>query len=114
MTVKRKCWISFWLATIPLVAGAASSLKSFLIKQISECTTKTVYATSTTGRATRGLKNKAKTIHLFAGIGDRHFPNELFCVFQVLSENLKRCKGVLLCFYVENGVEFLIAFVQLL
>ena len=72
MTVKRKCWISFWLATIPLVAGAASSLKSFLIKQISECTTKTVYVTSTTGRATKGLKNKAKTIHLFAGIGDRH------------------------------------------
>ena len=114
MTVKRKCWISFWLATIPLVAGAASILKSFLIKQISECTTKTVYATSTTGRATRGLKNKAKTIHLFAGIGDRYFPKELFCVFQVLSENLKRCKGVVLCFYVENGVEFLIVFVQLL
>ena len=60
MTVKIKCWISFWLATIPLVAGAASSLKSFLIKRISECTTKTVYATSTTGSATKGLKNKAK------------------------------------------------------
>ena len=54
------------------------------------------------------------TIHLFAGIGDRHGPNEVFCVFQVLSENLKRCKGVLLCFYAENGVEFLIVFVQLL
>ena len=112
MTVKRKCWISFWLATIPLVAGAASS--SFLIKQISECTTKTVYVTSTTGRRTKGLKNKAKTMHLFAGIGDCHGPNEVFCVFQVLSENLKRCKEVLLCFYAENGVEFLIVFVQLL
>ena len=52
-------------------------------------------------------------IHLFVGIGDRHGPNEVFCVFQVLSENLKRCKGVLLCFYAENGVEFLIVFVQL-
>ena len=115
MTVKRKCWISFWLATIPIVAGAGSSLKSFLIKQISECTTKTVYVKSTTGRATwKGLKNKAKTIHLFAGIGDRHGPDEVFCVFQVLSENLKRCKGVLLCFYAENGLEFLIVFVQLL
>ena len=90
MTVKRKCWISFWLATKPSVAGAASSLKSFPIKQISECTTKTVYVTSTTRRATKGLKNKAKTIHLFAGIGDCHGPNEVFCVFQVLSENLKR------------------------
>ena len=94
--------------------GAVSSLKSFLMKQISECTTKTVHVTSTTGRATKGLKNKAKTIHLFAGIGDCHGPNEVFCVFQVLSENLKRCKGVLLCFYAENGVEFLIVFVQLL
>ena len=88
MTVKRKCWISFWLATIHFVAGAASSFKSFLIKQISECTTKTVYVTSTTRRATKGLKNKAKTIHLFAGIGDCHRPNEVFCVFQVLSETL--------------------------
>ena len=35
-------------------------------------------------------------------------------MFQVLSENLKHCKGVLLCFYAENGVEFLIVFVQLL
>ena len=99
MTVKRKCWISFWLATIPLVAGGASSLKSFLIKQISECTTKTVYVTSTTGRTTKGLKNKVKTIHLFAGIGDCHGPNEVFCVFQVLSGTLKRCRGVLLCHY---------------
>ena len=89
MTVKRKChWISFWLATIPSVAGAASSLKSFLIKQI--VYDENVYVTSTTRRATKGLKNKAKTIHLFAGIGDCHGPNKVFCVFQVLSENLKR------------------------
>ena len=54
------------------------------------------------------LKNKAKTIHLFGGIGDCHGPNEVFCVLQVLSENLKCCKGVLMCFYAENGVEFLI------
>ena len=111
MTVKRKCWISFWLATIPLVAGAANSLKSFLIKQISECTTKTVYVTSTTGRATKGLKNKVKTIHLFAGIGDCHGPNEVFCVFQALQRGPTVS---LLCFYAENGVEFLIVFVQLL
>ena len=71
--------------------------------------------TSKNGRATKGLKNKAKTIHLFAGFGDDcQGPNEVFCVFQVLSENLKRCKGVVLCFYAENGVEFLIDFVQLL
>ena len=49
-----------------------------------------VYVTSMTRRATKGLKNKAKTIHLFAGIGDCHSPNKVFCVFQVLSENLKR------------------------
>ena len=73
-----------------------------------------VYVTSTTRRATKGLKNKAKTIHLFAGTGDCHGPNKVFCVFQVLSEHLKRWKGVLLCFYAENGVEFLIVFVQLL
>ena len=73
-----------------------------------------VYVTSTTKRATKGLKNKAKTIHLFAGISDCHGPNKVFCVFQVLSENLKRWKGVLLCFYAENGEEFLIVFVQLL
>ena len=73
-----------------------------------------VYVTSTTRRATKGLKNKAKTIHLFAGIGDCHGPNKVFCVFQVSSENLKRWKGVLLCFYAENGAEFLIVFVQLL
>ena len=56
-----------------------------------------VYVTSTTRRATKGLKNKAKTIHLFAGIGDCHGPNKVFCVFQVLSENLKRGPTVFLC-----------------
>ena len=50
------------------IAGAAGSEKSFLIKQISECTTKMVYVTSTTGRATKVLKNKAKTIYSFAGL----------------------------------------------
>ena len=80
----------------------------------SECTTKTVYVTSTSGCAKKGLKNKAKTIHLFAGIGGCHGPNEVFCALQVLSQNLKRCKGVLLCFYAENGVEFLIVLVQLM
>ena len=69
-------------------------MKSFIIKQISECTTKPVYVTSTTGRATKGLKNKAKTIHLFAGIGDFHGPNEVFCVFQVLSVSVLNFEGV--------------------
>ena len=66
------------------IAGAAGSEKSFLIKQISECTTKTVYVTSTTGRAAKVLKNQAKTIHSFAGIGDCHEPKEVCCVFRVL------------------------------
>ena len=101
MTVKRKCWISFWLATIPLVVGAASSLKSFLIKQISECTTKTVYVTSTTGRATKGLKNKAT-------VQTRYFVCFKFCL-----KTLSVPKGSY-GFYAENGVEFLFVFVQLL
>ena len=67
------------------IAGAAGSGKSFLIKQISECMTKTVYVTSTTGRAAKVLKNKAKTIHSFAGIGDCHEPKEVCCVFHILS-----------------------------
>ena len=56
------------------IAGAAGSEKSFLIKQISECTTKKIYVTNPTGRAAKVLKNKAKTIHLFAEIGDYHEP----------------------------------------
>ena len=66
------------------IAGAAGSGKSFLIKQISECTTKTIDITSTTGRAAKLLKNKAKTIHSFAQIGDCHEPKEVCCVFHVL------------------------------
>ena len=38
------------------ITGAASSEKSFLIRQISECTTKMVYVTSTTGRAAKVLR----------------------------------------------------------
>ena len=46
-------------------AGAAGSGKSFLIKQISECTTKKIYLTNTTGRAAKVLKIKPKqSIHL--------------------------------------------------
>ena len=53
------------------IAGASGSGKSFVIKQISESTTK-IYVTNTTGRAAKVLKNKAKTIHSFAEIGDCH------------------------------------------
>ena len=38
------------------IAGAAGSGKFFLIKQISECTTKKIYVTNTTGRAGKVLK----------------------------------------------------------
>lgn len=65
------------------IAGAAGSGKSFLMKQICERTEKTVCVTSTTGRAAKVLKNKAKTIHSFAGIGDCHEPKEVCCVFHV-------------------------------
>lgn len=65
------------------IAGAAGSRKSFLMKQICERTEKTVCVTSTTGRAAKVLKNKAKTIHSFAGIGDCHEPKEVCCVFHV-------------------------------
>ena len=58
--------------------------KSCLIKQISECTTKNIYVTSTTGRTAKVLKSKAKTIHSFAEIGDCHEPKEVCCVFHVL------------------------------
>ena len=56
------------------IARASGIEKSFLIKQISECTTKKIYVTNTTGRAAKVLKNKAKTIHSFAEIGDCHEP----------------------------------------
>ena len=63
------------------IAGAAGSGKSFLTTQISECTTKKICVTNTTGRAAKVLKNKAKAIHLFVEISDCHEPN---CVFHVL------------------------------
>lgn len=66
------------------IAGAAGSGKSFLLKQISESAKKAVSVTSTTGRAAKVFKNKAITIHLFAGIGDCHEPKEVCCVFACL------------------------------
>ena len=65
------------------IAEAAGSGKSFLLNQISACATKIVYVTSTTGRAAKVLKNKAKTVHSFAGIGDCHEPKEVSRVFHV-------------------------------
>ena len=65
------------------IAGAADSGKSFLLNQVSEYVTKTVYVTSTTGRAAKVLKNKAKTVHSFAGIGYCHEPKEVSRVFHV-------------------------------
>ena len=65
------------------VAGAAGSGQSFLVNQISECAAKTVCVTSTTGRAAKVLKNKAKTVHSFAGIGGCHEPKEVSRVFHV-------------------------------
>ena len=78
--------MSFLARHNTFIAGAAGSEKSFLIKQISECTTKMVYVTSTIGRAAKVLKNKAKTIYSFAGIGDWHQPKGVCCVFHVLCE----------------------------
>ena len=48
------------------IAGAAGRGKSFLVKQISECTTKKIYVTNTTGRAAKVLKNikPKQSIHL--------------------------------------------------
>ena len=74
LTVKRKRWMSFLAGHNTFIAGAAGSGKSFLIKQISECTTKTIYVTNTAGRAAQVLKNKAKTIHSFSKIVDCHEP----------------------------------------
>ena len=58
--------MSFLARHNAFIAGAAGSGKSFLIKQISECTTKRIYVTNMTGRAAKVLKNKTKTIHSFA------------------------------------------------
>ena len=66
--------MSFLARHNAFIAGAAGSGKSFLTKQISECTTNEIYATNTTGRAAKVLKNKAKTIHSFTEIGDCHEP----------------------------------------
>ena len=76
--------MSFLARHNAFIAGAAGSGKSFLIKQISECTTKKIYVTNTTGRAAKVLKNKAKTIHSFAEIRDCHEPKEVYCMFHVL------------------------------
>ena len=72
--------MSFLARHNAFIAGAAGSGKSFLIKQISECTPKKIYVTNTTGRAAKVLENKAKTIHSFAEIGDCHEPKEVCCV----------------------------------
>ena len=66
--------MSFLVRHNAFIAGVAGSGKCFLIRQISECTTKEIYVTNTTGRAAKVLKNKAKTIHSFAEIGDCHEP----------------------------------------
>ena len=58
--------MSFLARHNALIAGGAHSGKSFLIKQISECTTKKIYVTNTTGRAAKVLKNikPKQSIHL--------------------------------------------------
>ena len=81
------------------IAGAAGSGKSFLIKQISECMTKKISVTNTTGHVEKALKNKAKTIHSFAEIGDCHEPKEVCCVFHVLC-------GCFLFFFVSKKYMF--------
>ena len=76
--------MSFLARHNAFIAGAAGSGKSFLIKQISECTSKKIYVTNTTGRAAKVLKNKTKTIHSFAEIGDCHELKEVCCVLHIL------------------------------
>ena len=76
--------MSFLARHNTFIAGPAGSVKSFLTKQISDCTTKMVFVTSKTGHATKVLKNKTKTIHSFAGIGDCYEPEDVCCVFHVL------------------------------
>ena len=73
--------MSFLARHNTFIAGAAGCEKSFLIKQISERTSKIVYVTSTTGRAVKVLKIKAKTMYSFAGIGDCYEPKGgMLCV----------------------------------
>ena len=58
--------MSFLARHNTFIAGAAGSGKSFLIKQISDCTTKKIYVINTTGRAAKVFqKIKPKqSIHL--------------------------------------------------
>ena len=76
--------MSFLARHNAFIAGASGSGKSFLIKQISECTSKKIYVTNTTGCAAKVLKNKTKTIRSFAEIDDCHEPKEVCCAFHVL------------------------------
>ena len=70
----------YWVKAQVGGISPAGSGKSFLIKQISACTTKNIYVTNTTGRAAKALKNKSKTIHSFAEIGDCHEPLKRYVV----------------------------------
>ena len=77
--------MSFLARHNAFIAEAAGSGKSFLIKQISECTTKKIYVTNMTGRAAKVLKNKPKqSIHLrrlvTATILKRYAVCFMFCV----------------------------------
>ena len=58
--------MSFLARHNTFIAGAGASGKSFLIKQISECRTKKIYVTNTTGRAAKVLKKikPTQSIHL--------------------------------------------------
>ena len=66
LTVKRKCWMSYLAHHNTFIAGAAGSGKSFVIKQISDCTTKKIFVTNTTGRAAKVFKKirPKQSIHL--------------------------------------------------
>ena len=56
LTVKWKCWMSFLAGHNAFIAGAAVSGKSFIIKQISECTTKKIYVIYVTNKIGRAAK----------------------------------------------------------
>ena len=84
--------MSFWLATILLLLGPPV---------VGSPCSKTVYVTSTTGRAAKVLKDKAKPIHSFEGIGDCHEPKEVCCVFHVL------CGCFLFFFFVSEKCMFI-------
>ena len=63
------------------IAGAAGSGKSFLIKQISECTTKKIYVTNPTGRAAKVLKRirPKQSIHLRKLVTSTKFKKYVVC-----------------------------------